>query len=155
MTLAAAQVVARLKANLIAAATVAGTKVYSDRAWPIDEAELPTLQVFCGDEAITPMVVHWPSLQEHRLELLLVGKVRAVAGIDETMNAFVAQVLAALYGTQAAVTLTPLQGVRLESPGERAVTRVPQEDAQAAFAHVTVRSIACFKTMSNAPETLV
>lgn len=155
MTLAAEQVVVQLKANLIAAATVAGSKVYTDRAWPVDEADLPTLQVFCGDEAITPVTVHWPSLEEHALELLLVGKVKAVSGIDTAMNAFIAQVLTALYGTQVASTLAPLIGVRLEPPGERAVIRTPQEDNQAAFAHFTVRSIARFQTMSNAPETLV
>lgn len=154
--LAAGQVVAQLKANLLAApATVAGAKVYTDRAWPVDEAELPTLQVFSGEEAITPITVHWPTLQEHRLELLIVGKVRAVSGIDETMNVFIAQILTKLYGTQSASTLAPLEGVRLEPPGERTVIRTPQEDAQAAFAHFTVRAIACFQTMSNAPETLV
>ena len=133
----------------------AGAKVYTDRAWPVDESELPTLQVFSGEESMTPMTVHWPSLQDHRLELLLVGKVRAVSGIDETMNVFIAQILTKLYGTQAAATLAPLAGVRLEPPGDRTVIRTPQEDAQAAFAHFTVRAIACFKTMSNAPETIV
>lgn len=155
MTLAAEQVVVQLKANLLAAATVAGVKVYTDRAWPVDEAELPTLQVFCGDEAHTPQTIHWPCMQEHRLELLIVGKVKATSAIDTVMNAFIAQVLTALYGTQAAAKLAPLVGVRLEPPGERAVIRTPQEDAQAAFAHFTVRAIACFRTMSNAPETLV
>ena len=153
MTLAAEQVVVQLKANLLAAATVAGVKVYSDRAWPVDEAELPTLQVFCGDEAHDPGTIH--GLQDHRLELLIVGKVKATSAIDTVMNAFIAQVLTALYGTQAAAKLAPLVGVRLEPPGERAVIRTPQEDAQAAFAHFTVRAIACFRTMSNAPETLV
>jgi hypothetical protein len=152
--LAAGQVVAQLKANLLGV-TVAGSKVYTDRAWPVDESELPTLQVFPGDEAMNPLTVHWPCLQEHKLELLLVGKVRATSGIDETMNVFIAQVLTALYGTQNASTLAPLIGVRLEPPGERAVMRRPQEDAQSAFADFTVRTIACFQTMSNAPETLV
>lgn len=156
MTLAAEQVVVQLKTNLLAAPqTVAASKVYTDRAWPVDESELPTLQVFCGDEAITPITVHWPTLQEHRLELLVVGKVKATSGIDSAMNAFIAQILTKLYGTQAASTLSPLTGVRLEPPGERTVIRTPQEDAQAAFAHFTVRAIACFQTMSNAPETLV
>jgi hypothetical protein len=156
MTLAAGQVVAQLKTNLLAATqTVAGSKVYTDRAWPVDESELPTLQVFAGEESITPVVVHWPALQEHRLELLLVGKVSAVSGIDETMNVFIAQILTKLYGTANASTLYPLTGVRLEPPGERTVIRTPQEDAQAKFAHFTVRAIACFQTMSNAPETLV
>jgi hypothetical protein len=154
--LAAGQVVAQLKTNLLAApATVAGSKVYTDRAWPVDESELPTLQVFAGREAITQVVVHSPALQEHKLELLLVGKVHATSGIDETMNVFIAQILTKLYGTDAAATLSPLTGVRLEPPGEDTVIRTPQEDAQAAFASFTVRAIACFQTMSNAPETLV
>lgn len=155
MTLAAGQVIDKLAANLVAANTAAGAKVYTDRGWPVDESELPTLQVFPGDEAIEPATVHWPFLENHSLMLNIVGKVRATSGIDDVLNAFAAQILSALYGTPDRQTLEPLIGVRLEPPGEGAIERVAQQEGQAALAHVTVRALAHFQTMCNDPETLV
>lgn len=150
MALAAAQCIDRIAELLVAASTAAGVRVWTDRAWPVDETELPSIQVFAADEEINPQTVHWPPLQEHRLRVLVVGKCRAAAGIDDTFNTLALEIQQALFGTLAAATLAPLSGVQMQHV---ATERVMAEEGQAVLASVTVHLRVTYHTNANDPET--
>jgi hypothetical protein len=139
-------IVTRLSGN-----TSAGTRVYPDRLWPVNEGNLPAWLVFADDEPIEALTMMWPPRQLHRMRVRLVGVVRSTTGIDEVMSALALQALNALFDTQAHQTLSPLAGVNLYERGRE--RRLPDDD-QSPVAHLILTIEAQFSTFVNAPETL-
>lgn len=152
--LASQQVVARVVANLVAANTAAGARVYSDRFHPV--ATFPAVKVVVIDEDMAADEdgddITFPAVRLHRLQLELRADVEAATGLDAAMSALVVQLLRALEGTVAAATLQPLPGCFVESKGVRYQAA---SEGQAAQGLATVRCEVQFRTKSNDPETLI
>lgn len=137
MALAAAQVIDAVAARLL---TVFPGAVFTDRAWPI--ASLPAWRVLAGAESVSPMTVH--GLQQHDLEVELIGVVRAVDAVDDAMHALASQALTALNNPN------PVLGFTLT-----AIDRALQGEAEAAHGQITLRGLVVFATAPAAPDTLI
>ncbi len=157
MASCAQQVVDAAKARLVAAATAAGDNVHSDRLWPTSTDDLPDWLVVAGEELITPITLHSPRVLQHELELLVAGRVRAVAGMDAALDARVIECAGAFFGADDHRTLggllpDPLTEMRRSRRlPDAAELREPQ-GSEFAVATVLFTLRARFQTMEDAPE---
>lgn len=147
--LAAQQIVAAIVARLIAAGTDAGSNVFSDRLWPLDESKLPAFRVYETSDEIANDTIHWPQLQKHDTDIVVEACGSDTSGIDATLASLRLQVEQALFDTINHATLG-LAGVTtyLRSVG-------PMKPIEAADKQVASREIhinAQYRTLSNAPE---
>jgi len=163
MALAAAQVIDAI-AGRINGLPLAGTDVFTSRAWPLTEEILPAWRVVAEDEEIEAMTVHRKTPQKHDLEVTLRGFARAVANLDDALNALAAEVLTAIFAD--VVVSDPLADPPVVADAldqlanklqisARRIERGYGTDGEAALGAVTVTLKAVFKTMSNAPETII
>jgi hypothetical protein len=152
MPLASAQVVDAIAAR-ISGLALAGTRVYTSRAWPLDESQLPAWRVVAADEDIEPATVHVPALQKHRLQVELLGYCQAVADVDDALHALASQALTALFNAPGAPdALSAMTKVILTL---RRIERALQSEGAATLGLITVTLRAEFHTRSNAPDTLI
>lgn len=153
MALAAAQIVdaiaARLKGNGI---TPAGVRVYTSRAWPLADDQLPAWRVTAEDEVIEAETMHYPAILTHELTVELEGTVRATANVDDAMHAMAASAMATLFGTEAASSLAPLQIAEMLPTGIR---RLFSTQGEAVLAQVVVTLQVIFRTSMTDPETII
>jgi hypothetical protein len=143
------QILAALKQRLVDAATAAGSRVYSDRLWPLDESKLPALRVYERDEQIEPQTIHWPRLQEHALGLAVEMCAQAVSGIDTVLAALRLEVEQALFDSIAHATLG-LDGPQLALSGVGPLEPIEGKDRQLASRQIALQ--ATYRTFENAPE---
>lgn len=147
--LCADQVIAALKARLVAAATPAGANVFSERDYALPETTQFAWIVHPLDETLDVLTVHWPQLREHRLVVGLKGCVNVTGESSAALSAMRLAAEQALFDTEAHATLDAL-GVPIvlkrvvSEPGERLDTRK---------AELLMQIEAAFKTLANAPET--
>jgi hypothetical protein len=153
MALASAQVIARMAALLVAAATPSGARVHTDRMHPVDT--YPSTKVFHVDEDLAADDqddITWPRRRLHRLTVDVMVLCEAASALDTVLAEQARRVLLALEGTLAAATLVPLAGCSLQATGIR--YQAPGEH-QAAHGSATVRFDVLFTTESNDPDSLV
>lgn len=150
--LASQQVINAIVARLVAAATGAGARVYSDRFHPIDV--YPAIKVQHVDEDLQAEAedITWPAQRLHNLQVDVLAFQRALSGLDAALATLAEQVLTALEGTTAAATLNPLVGCVLSASGIRYEA---QSDGEAAIGSAGVRFTVLFHTASNNPSTLI
>jgi hypothetical protein len=151
--LAAQQVVDAI-ASRITGLALTGARAYTSRMWPLSEADLPAWRVFAVDEDIEPTTVHSPFVQTHALQIELRGAARAVADLDDTLNALASQALTALFnppGVADALSVL-LQRVALTT---RRIERAMATEGEAAVGLATLTLRAEFRTLSNAPDTIL
>lgn len=150
--LASQQVIAKVVSLLVAAATSAGARVYSDRFFPI--SIYPAIKVVHVDEDLQAAGddVTYPQQRLHRLQLDVQAFVQVLSGLDATMAAMAEQVLQALEGTLAATTLNPLAGCQLTATG---ISYQAQAEGEASSGIATVRMEVLFHTASNNPSTFI
>lgn len=143
MALAAEQVVQAVAARL-AGQTVAGTKVYTSRMWPISDSHLPAVKIFAGDENSRLSEVA-TRVHEAELEVNVAGLVRSVDELDQDMNALAAEMLEAIFSDEPVpydLELTKtLRDVRTEG--------------QADVGQITLQLRAKYFYDAAAPETIV
>jgi hypothetical protein len=156
MASCAQQVVAAM-ASRLSGNTAAGSRVYTDRLWPIDKADLPAILVLAGDERIKPVTVHWPRVNEHRLELMVAYKVRALSGMDVALDTGLLAILAAVMDTAEHAQLGILPQPLAELERKRRLPDVAElkalGESEYATGQVLVVFEACFQTTDVAPET--
>lgn len=151
MALASAQVVDKVAALLVAATTAAGSKVYTSRAWPLPDADLPAIRVYADEEEIQPAGVTFPALQRHELTVYVCGYCKATSDLDDAMNGLAAQALSALFASVATTRLSPLNCTTQAKRIERDMTT----EGEAAVGRITVSLLVQFNTRNNAPETIL
>ena len=151
--LAAGQVIDAM-ATRITGLALAGSRVYTSRAWPLSVEDLPAWRVLAADEDVEPVTVHPDALQSHRLQVELHGVARAVANLDDALHALAAQALAAIFDTtppsDALNTIASKLQVTL-----RRIERDMAKEGEAAVGLVTLTLRVIFRTRASAPETLV
>ena len=147
MTIAGQQVIDAIKTR-ISGNTDAGTRVYTDRMYPLTEELLPAWLLFPVEESITPESVHWPLLRSHRLAAVLQATTKAVSGFDAALSGLRTQAVTALFDTIAHATLG-LSGVLMQERTWRidAAERFDLQLAQGSM-HLEIT----FRTYADAPE---
>jgi hypothetical protein len=142
MALAAAQVIDALAAR-ISGATSAGTRVFTSRAWPIGEDDLPAWRVTAASESIAGVALG-DYIHEHHLEVEARAYVRAVANLDDAMHALAEAALPALFA--------PPVPYALEHAG---IDRELTAEGEAAVGVITLRLRASYFTRPTAPQTIL
>lgn len=139
MTLAAAQVVDAIAARLTGLA-LTGTRVYTSRAWPLAEGDLPAWRVTAEDESVSLETIDGQN--QHRLSIECAASAKAVANLDDSLHALAEQGLAGLWATP------PPYGLQLEGIG-----REMAKEGEAAVGVITLRLSTFFFVNPSAPGT--
>lgn len=152
MPLACARIVdaiaARLKGNGI---TPAGVRVYTSRAWPLADDQLPAWRVTAEDEVIEQANIQWPHLNTHTLTVELEGIVRRVSDLDDGLHQMAETALRRLFSDREAAHLGVLRApITLSAIARRLGTL-----DEAAIGAVTITLTARFSTQADRPDTLI
>ena len=142
MALAAAQVVDAVAARLVPMVATGG-RVYTSRAWPLAEADLPAWRVTAEDETVEALDLG-PTVQQHELTVVAECSTRSVADLDDALHALAASGLTLLFAG------TPPHGLQL-----RSIDRTLATEGEAAVGRITLTLNATFQTAPNAPETIL
>jgi hypothetical protein len=153
MALASAQVVDAL-ATRITGLALAGANVFTSRAWPLAEGDLPAWKVVAADEDVEPMTVHPDALQKHTLQVELRGHAKAVDNIDDALHALAAQALTAIFDLTPPADALNTIASKLQVTLRR-IERDMQQQGQALLGLVVITLRVDFRTRASAPETLV
>jgi len=152
MALASAQVVDRVAAILVAAGTSMSSRVHTSRFWPLAASELPAARVYADSERVERVGIDYPWLERHSLVLLVDAFVTAAADLDDAMHNLTESILAALFGTQSASSLSPLVGCDMQLAGvDRSVEQLGGADVGLARIEIGIN----FHVACNAPGTLI
>ena len=141
MALAAAQVIDALAARLVPVAATAG-RVYTSRAWPLDEASLPAWRVVAADEVAERVSLDGVHL--HRLDIEATATTRIADNLDDSLHALASAGLAVLFAG-----LPPYD---LACTG---ITRAITQEGEAAVGAITLRLQATFYANPAAPDTII
>ena len=141
MALAAAQVIDALAARLVPVSATAG-RVYTSRAWPLDEASLPAWRVVAADESAER--VGLDGLHLHRLDIDATATTRMVADLDDALHALASAGLAALFASPAPYDLAC-----------GGITRAVTQEGEAAVGVITLRLLATYYVNPAQPETIL
>jgi hypothetical protein len=152
VTLAAAQVVEAVADRLRAVPAWVSDKVFTDRAHPFEESELPAWRVYADEEEVETTGPTYPAREKRELVVLCEGVARDVDGLDAVLNnELAAPALASLYATKAAASLSPLNCSMTTTRIERARAT----EGEAAVGRITLALRVRFHTFNNSPETIV
>lgn len=141
MALAAAQAIDALAARLVPMPATAG-RVYTSRAWPLDEASLPAWRVTAADELLER--VDLTGAHRHTLDVEATAYTRVSADLDDALHALAASGLALLFAPPVPYDLTAT-----------AITRAITQQGEATVGAITLRLQATYYANPAAPETLL
>lgn len=142
MALAAAQVIDALAARIDALGAYTG-RVFTSRAWPLDEASLPAWRVTAEDEEIGGATLG-NYVHEHTLQVEARGYCRATANLDDAMHAMAVAALPVLFAAPVPYALE-----------HKGIGREMATEGEAAVGVITLRLQAKFFTAPTAPETIL
>ena len=142
MTIAATLAIDAIAARL-APVTLSGGRVFTDRAWPIDLAELPAWRVMAEDESVERQYVG-NAVNQHELTVACEGIVRAVSQLDDSMHALAAAGMTAIFAEPVPYEL------QLTS-----IDRRMSSEGDAAVGLITVRLTARYAVNQAAPTVIV
>lgn len=133
---------------------LAGTNVFTDRAWALAESQLPGWKVVPHDDDVEMATIHTPSVEAHSQQLELHGFVRAIADIDQAMSALAAEGLTAIFSlTPPADTLSSIR--KKLQIGLVRVERTPTKEGEASTGLILITLRVDFKTRADQPETIL
>jgi len=143
------QIIESIKARLISG-TDAGTRVYADRLWPLDEGKLPAIRIYELEEKVESTTVHWPVLEAHTLQVAIELCANTLTGIDATLSGLKLQVLKRLFDTQdhASLGFTNVELTHVATGPMQ-----PIESATSQIAQRTLQVNASFSAFAHEPET--
>jgi hypothetical protein len=149
--LVAGQIVHALATRLTGLTLGAG--VFTSRAWPLAEDQLPAWRVIAVDESIEPATVHRDPLQSHALQVELRGHVKATDELDDGLHALTAEALTAVFDP-----MPPLDALAvLDGKTQLSLRRMERQmatEGEAAIGLVVITLRAEFRTRASAPEQL-
>jgi hypothetical protein len=141
MALAAAQVVDAIAARLVPMVATGG-RVYTSRAWPLAESELPAWRVTAEDESATPDIVS-DGTNRHDLTLNATAYARATADLDDALHALAATGLALLFAPAVPY------GLQLQR-----ISRRMGDDGEDALGAITLQLSCIYWVNPASPETI-
>lgn len=133
---------------------IAGSRVFTSRAWPLAIKDLPAWRVVADDEDIEPRTIHAGGPQLHTLTVKLHGICRAVDHLDDALHALASEAITALFNAPGTPDdLADLAGrVQLV---QRSISRELQGEGEATLGAITVTLGAQFNTRASAPDTIL
>jgi hypothetical protein len=141
MALAAAQVVDAIAARLTGL-PLAGSRVYTSRLWPLTEPELPAWRVTAESEDVEAAMAD--GANQHLLEVVCAGYVRATDNLDDSLHALAAE------GLTAVCALPALYGTQVTG-----IERDAVKEGEAAMGVIRCRLLTRFFVAPSAPETIL
>ena len=141
MALAAAQAIDALAARLVPMPATAG-RVYTSRAWPLDEASLPAWRITAADELLERVDLN--GAHRHTLDVEATAYARVTADLDDALHALAATGLGLLFAAPVPYDLTAT-----------GITRAITQQGEAAVGAITLRLQATYYANPAAPETLL
>lgn len=103
-------------ATLLTNLTTTGTRVFQSRVVVLKDAQLPALLINTNEEQVTQQTIHDNPLLERQLSIEVIGKAKAVADVDDTLDQIAKEVEIAINASQTANTLNGLvKGIILDS----------------------------------------
>lgn len=142
MALAAAQVVDALAARLVPLVATAG-RVYTSRAWPMAESQLPAWRVTAGQESVARSYLD-DATGTHTLRIDCSAMARATADLDDVLHGLAVGALPLLFAAPIPYDLQLVQ-----------IDRQMTEDGEAAVGIITLTLQAQFGMLPTAPETIL
>lgn len=139
------QIRAALVSKLTGLAT-SGARVYANRLYPMDSANLPGLRIYADSEDAEVLTVHGPAVYDRRLALSVECCASAASGLDDTLDLMSKEVEIALASgiTVAGRTLNPLYtGMQFDDIGGDKPVGIKRMSFSIPFA-----------AAANAPDTL-
>jgi len=147
--LAAGQIVHALATRITGLTLGAG--VFTARAWPLAEDQLPAWRVIAVDEDVEPQTVHADPFQLHALQVELRGHVKATAALDDSLHALSAEALTAVFDPTPPVDALAAIASKLQVTLRR-IERAMATEGEAAIGLVVITLRATFRTRASAPE---
>lgn len=141
MALAAAQAIDTLAARLVPMAATGG-RVYTSRAWPLDEASLPAWRVTASDEQLERVDLN--GLHRHTLEIEATAFARVAADLDDALHALASAGLALLFAGAVPYDLNAT-----------AINRAITQQGEASVGSITLELSATYYTNPASPETML
>ena len=141
MPLAAAIVVDHVAGRLVPIVATGG-RVFTSRAWPISEAELPAWRVLAESESVEE--VSLDGIERHSLQISCEAYASASANLDDTLHNLAAAGLTLIHAPPITYTIKTA-GIerRFSSQGE------------AEIGSISITLDAIFFTNKTAPETII
>lgn len=105
-------------ADELSGLTTTQTRVYQSRVYPLDDAELPGLCVFTGDEEIETSEIE---MQERSLNVVVEGYHKVGSSLEDTLDKIAAEVETAILADEFLDGLTQgidLEGIEIEIKAE-------------------------------------
>jgi hypothetical protein len=134
-------------ATALTGLTTSGARVYKNRLYPMDSAELPGLRIYLDSDEIQAETIHTPVLYAHTLTVTVEACARASTALDDTLDTMSAEIETAL---SAPLTVS---GKKLDL-----IFAASQYDDEPASPPVGVKRLTftlAYYTASNAPQTLI
>jgi hypothetical protein len=122
-----------------------GTRVYTARVYPLEEADLPGLLIASGSESVQPATIHGPGIRERFYRLRVVAIVRALVDVDATLDTIAAEVEIAIAG---ATLPSPGCSITLSDIGEPELSGEQQQP----IGQMTMTFEARYYAVDNAPD---
>lgn len=141
MTLAAAQVVDAVAARLVPLAATGG-RVFTDRAWPLEQGDLPAWRVTAQTETVESAQVN-DDTNLHQLDIVAEAVARATSAIDDTLHSLAAGGMALLFA--------------LPVPHYLQLTSIEREfsgSGEAALGRILISMRATYYVRQSTPETI-
>jgi hypothetical protein len=134
-------------ATALTGLTTSGARVYKNRLYPMDTAELPGLRIYLDADATTPETIHTPLTYGHELTVTVEACARASTALDDTLDTMSVEIETAL-----ATPLT-VSGKKLDL-----ILNASQYDDEPGSPPVGVKRLTfslSYYTASNTPQTII
>jgi len=89
----------QIRAALVTALTgltTTGSRVFANRLYVLQDANLPGLRIYCDEERAEPLTVHSPQMQARELTVSVEAVAKAASGLDDTLDQIAKEVEVAL-----------------------------------------------------------
>ncbi len=134
-------------ATALTGLTTSGSRVYPNRLYPMDTAELPGLRIYLDADAVEVETIHSPLVYMHDLSITVEACARSSSALDDTLDTMALEIETAL-----------ANGITISGKKLEPVLTGSQYDDEPGSPPVGVKrltfSLAYF-TASNDPQTFI
>ena len=132
-------------ATAVTGLTTTGSRVFSSRVYPLEDADLPALLVLTELESTETQTIHAPRVLQRIVFVDITGVAKAVADLDDTLDLIAKEVEVAMATTSA------LNGIaKLVGPPQTEITLTGS--AEKPTGRVRIRYAIDYFTADNAPD---
>jgi hypothetical protein len=134
-------------ATALTGLTTSGARVYKNRLYPMDTAELPGLRIYLDSDAVEVETIHSPLVYGHDLSVTVEACARASSALDDTLDTMALEIETAL-----------ASGITISGKKIEPILTGSQYDDEPGSPPVGVKRLTfsmAYYTASNAPQTFI